>query len=133
MTDLRTYAMGCISKLGGVGSDDAFHSLIEAEDAVVAFLIEAFCAEPEPHRRALLVNIIWEHRLPETVEFLAEALQDAVPAVWKSALDGLVTLGGTSSIGVLRSARDSCQRGGEKEAAKLRWIDEALEQTAQKE
>jgi hypothetical protein len=43
--------------------------------------------------------------IPETLAFLAEALGDSSPDVWKNALDGIVTLGGAEAAVVLSAAK----------------------------
>jgi len=106
--------------------EDAFFPLIEAEDAVVPILIEACRAEHDPDVRAALVEIIWQHRIPETIEFLSQALTDDVPEVWENALDGLVALGGKAAIEALKSARDRISVHGRATADKVEWIDEAV-------
>jgi HEAT repeat protein len=112
-----------IGRLRGPDGEDAYHSLIEADDAVVPLLIEAFGVQKDMNVRAELVEIVWQHRLPETVGFLARALDDPAPEVWKSALDGLVALGGPSAVQALERARERAQPGD-----KADWIEEALEQ-----
>jgi len=128
MTDQKETAAYYIDRIRAAGASDAFHSLIEAEDAVVPLLIEAFRAERDAGVRADLVEIIWQHRMPETVTFLSEALTDDVPEVWKSALDGLVTLGGADALGVLESARDRVASRGREGAVQTDWIEEAVQQ-----
>jgi len=128
MPETREMVFHYIQRLAGPDGEDAYHSLVEANDAIVPFLIEAFRAERSPAIRAELVEIVWQHRLPETVGFLAEALDDPAPEVWKSALDGLVTLAGQAAISILVSAKQRTQ-GGEK----ADWIDEALEQIREQE
>lgn len=129
MADLNRFAAHYIERLRA--GEDAFFPLIEAEDAVVPVLIEAFRSEQDAGVRADLVEIIGQHRLPETVEFLAEALADSVPSVWKEALDGLVALGGTAAIEALESARDRILSHGQKGTVQIDWIDEAIQQIRQ--
>jgi HEAT repeat protein len=127
MTDWHEYARYCIGRLGGPEGEGACHSLIEADPAVVPVLISAFRSEQDAGIRAALVEIIWQHRLPETAGFLVEALADPVPEVWKSALDGLVTLG-PSAVPILQSALDRIQRTTVMERTRAEWIEEALDQ-----
>jgi HEAT repeat protein len=127
MSEPSEMASYYIQRLTGPDGEDAYHSLVEADDAVVPLLIEASRVERNSAIRAELVEIIWQHRLPETVRFLAEALDDPAPEVWKSALDGLVALGGPSAIRVLESAK---QKAFPRDRAD--WIDEALQQLREK-
>src|SRR2546425_1035340 len=101
MNDLDSYSAYYLDRLKGSDWEDAYHSLIEADDAIVPILIKAYRTEAEPTVRATLVEIIWQHRVPETVEFLSEALADNHPEVWKS--NSTVTLGGPAAILILES------------------------------
>ncbi len=56
--------------------DQAYHSLLEMDDGDVPYLMEAYHAEINPHVQAVLVEIIGQYHLPETLDFLAETLQD---------------------------------------------------------
>jgi hypothetical protein len=57
--------------------------------------------------RAELVEIVWQHRVSQAMvmDFLAEALNDKQPEIWKNALDSLVVLGGDSAMQILESYR----------------------------
>ena len=131
MQDLKAYANHYLEKLKGSSSDweDAYHRLIEADHAILPILNAAFREESEPALRATLVEIIWQHRLPGTVDFLAEALEDSNPEVWKNSLDGLVRLGNREAIQVLESAK--CQVKN-RQSDRIRWIDEAIQQIMKK-
>jgi len=119
---MPTQVAACVARLGGPGGENAYHRLIEADDAIIPLLVDAFRREQDPAIRAQLVEVIWQHRLLQTVDFLAEALDDADPGVWKSALDGLVALGGPRARGVLKAARQHA------DPERVVWIDEAIEQ-----
>ncbi|HEV8717505.1 MAG TPA: HEAT repeat domain-containing protein, partial [Candidatus Binatia bacterium] len=86
MNDLDSYSTYYLERLKGSDWEDAYDSLIEADDAVVPILIKAYRTEAEPTVRATLVKIISQHRVPETISFLSEALDDNHPEVWKNAL-----------------------------------------------
>lgn len=63
------------------------------------------------------------------VEFLAGAILDPVPEVWKQALDGLVAIGGTRSIHALHQAKVRHPSLATIQGTiTVDWIDEALEQ-----
>ena len=128
MTDLKEYAAYYVEQLGGPNGENAYHSLIEADDAIVPFLIEAFRTEQDPAVRSSLVDIVWHHQHLETVEFLSEALNDSAVEVWKSALDGLVALDSQSALQVLESTRLRIQFDPQLESIQVEWIDEAIEQ-----
>ena len=84
----------------------------------------AYYGEDDAIVRSLLVEATWQHRNPSVIGFLADALRDPMPVVWKQALDGLVTLASPESMRVLRSAADQ-----ECDAERCAWIEEAIEQS----
>jgi HEAT repeat protein len=110
--------------------DDAFFSLIEADHAIVPRLIDACQSESDPYIRATLIEIIWQHRLPLSLDFLAQALNDDHSEVWKAALDGFVGIGGEASRAILIRYRDHLQPMRKDANIHLHWIDEALQQLA---
>jgi hypothetical protein len=108
--------------------DAAFFSLIEADAAIVPRLIEAYHTEADPHTRAILIEVIWQHRLPSSLDFLAQALHDDRPEVWKAALDGIVGIGGDAGLVLLVQYKDQLQANPEPSDVRLRWIEEAIQQ-----
>jgi len=129
MIEIRKWVREQVRELDGVRGDDAFHALSEAEDTVIPLLVEAYQGEEDPKRRAILVQVIREHRLPHSADFLEEALEDPSPEVWKQALDGLVTLGGPEVKQTLQRAMARAQGRGKAGQEEAEWIGEALEQT----
>jgi len=108
--------------------DGAFFGLLEMDHEVVPQLIAAFRSERDNRVREFLVEVIWQHRQPSAIPFLGEALHDAVAAVWKQALDGLVTLASPAALDVLRAGRTR-QFPTERETDEFRRrLDEAIEQ-----
>ena len=81
-----------------------------------------FRTEPDSSIRSTLLNIAWQTNSSDAFPLMAEALNDTEPRVWKEALDGLVTLGGTTALDVIR------QGSGRTNAEKAEWLDEAIEQ-----
>ncbi len=79
-------------------------------------------SEQDENVRAYLVEVIWQHRRPELVPFLARVLNDPSKKVWKVALDGLVVLGTDDALVALKAARAGAS------AKKLEYIDEAIDQ-----
>lgn len=104
--------------------EEAFHGLRELDAAALRAMQSAYRDEDDPIVRALIVEAIWQHRRPEATSFLAEALDDPAPRVWRQALDCLVALASLESIRALRSARDR-----ETEPERRAWIEEAVGQT----
>jgi hypothetical protein len=128
MDDLNSYTAYYLEKLKGDGWDAAYHSLIDADHAIIPILIAAYRTEAEPTVRATLVEIIWQHRVPETRLFLYEALHDNHPEVWKNALDGFVALGDASAIQILESAKREIQGTSGARTVRIDWIEEAIQQ-----
>src|SRR5262249_859023 len=129
MEDLNAFVIYNIQRLkeAEYEYDHAYHSLIEADHAVIPLLIEAFRTEPHSATRATLVEIIWQHRVPETIDFLSEALDDNHPQVWKSALDGFVAIGSPAAIQVLESVKQRVPIGSQAKSDRVDWIDEAIQ------
>jgi hypothetical protein len=86
----------------------------------------AYSRENDIVVRAMIVEAIWQHRQQSVISFLADALRDPAPMVWKQALDGLVALASPEVMTVLRSAANR-----EIEAERRAWIEEAIEQTTE--
>ena len=74
------------------GEENAYHTLLEADDDVVPSLMQHCATDPDGEHRARIIEVIWQHRLSTSISFLASALNDEHPEVWKQALDGLVYL-----------------------------------------
>lgn len=83
---------------------NAYHGLIEMDGAALPELVAAYRATSDPRLRVLLLKVLWEGRQPSVIPLLEEALGDAEPTVWKTALDGLVTLASPASIAAMRLA-----------------------------
>jgi len=105
--------------------DAAYHSLIELPNDLLPDLEEAYRGEADPGIRALIVEAVWQHRLSTSVDFLAVALADPHPEVWKQAVDGLVTLASPESRKVLDLAKS---RVAGHDAPFRDWIEEAIDQ-----
>ena len=109
--------------------DDAFHGLLELDKSCLPDVAKAFRSITDSSIRALLLEVIWQHREPTYISLLAEALFDDAQEVWQESMDGLVTLACSESLEALQQARersfdDECsQRNFHK------WLDEAISQT----
>ena len=128
MEDLKAFVLCNLQRLRESDYDDAYHSLIEADQAVIPLLIDAYRVEPHSATRATLVEIIWQHRAAETIHFLSEALDDNHPEVWKSALDGFVALDSPAAVQVLESVKERARARSQAKSDQIAWIDEAIEQ-----
>lgn len=103
--------------------DSALFGLVDLGPGGVPSLQTAFRQEPYPELRGMIVHAVWQQRLPSSVAFLSEALEDPVPEVWKQALDGLVTVSTPEARTVLQQAA-----ARQVDAKRRAWIVEAWEQ-----
>jgi len=108
--------------------DEPFFDLLEAGCDVTSVLLEAFDSETDANIREFIVNVVWHRRDSSVIPFLARALQDPAPAVWKQAMDGLVTFASAEAVGALRSARDRSLATNVDQVEFREWIDEAIQQ-----
>jgi hypothetical protein len=122
MRDLDERVSFCLGELEGPNREDAWHWLQECGPAALPHLYAAFRRSTDTAMRSVLVELAWQTRSSQALPFLAEALADHQPVVWKEALDGLVALGGEPARRILREAKVVA------EAEKANWIDEALQQ-----
>lgn len=106
------------------GDENAYHTLIEADDDIVPTLIDEFRDATNGERRGKILEIIWQHRIPDTIAFLTSTLDDEHRDVWKEALDGLVTIGGNES----RNALNDCLGRIAPDDERAIWIAEAIDQ-----
>jgi hypothetical protein len=106
-------------------SDNAFHSFIEADPAIVPLLIAEFRRESDAKFASELLRVIAEFRSPDTIPFFAERLFDAH---WRAALDFFVAQASPEAVAALEYARtrqfDSQEEGDEFRA----WLEEAITQ-----
>src|SRR4051794_31395183 len=117
-----------LARLRDGHAEDAFFGLIEAGPDAVPLLIAAVAKPENGEVRADLVRCVWEHRRSEAMGFLAGALHDPEPAVWKTALDGIVAFGSGEAVRTLEAARARLSADQARSGITAEWIDEALEQ-----
>jgi HEAT repeat protein len=108
--------------------EEAFFGLLEMGHDVLPELMAAFRAERDAQVRAFIVEVVWQHRQQSVIPFLGEALRDPEPAVWRQALDGLVTLASPAALEVLRSARTRQFPNSRDTDEFRRWLEEAIAQ-----
>ena len=84
-------------------NEDAFFALIHLDESQIPDLIHAYHDETNGEIQALLVEVISHYKQPTTLNFLASALQANNPQIWKIALDGIVSIGGKTSIQILEA------------------------------
>ena len=126
MSELEDMVTHYIAALSGPSAENAYHGLLEAGPAAVPFLATAFSTERRPEMRATILQIIWQSRNPSALPVLASGLADPAPAVWRAALDGLVTLRGPKAVETLRAARNRAVVG--EGPVPIDWLEEALQQ-----
>jgi hypothetical protein len=125
-TNLEEYATYYLDRLDE--DEDAWFALVEAPQAIMPFLISAFCSESDAAKRSTILNVIWQHRVPSTIPLFGEALQDSSPLVWKEALDGLVALGGPQCIATVDAAYGRTFDQAAEQIYYREFLDEAREQ-----
>lgn len=76
-------------------SENAFHGLTDLGAELIPGLIEAYEATDSADTKAFLLHVVSYFRSPDSGLFLRHALRRLEPEIWKSALDGLVSIGGT--------------------------------------
>jgi hypothetical protein len=117
-----------IEQLRGANSEDAFFALLHLDDKYLPTLINAYHQKSDIATKAHLVEIIWQHRKPDTLPFLVEALHHQHEAIWKNALDGIVTIGGTDSLNLLETEKNRLIANPLATQDRLEWLDEAIGQ-----
>jgi hypothetical protein len=130
MFDAREWADHYVAMLhssDATEQENAYFSLIEANESIIPILAEYFRAEPDAEIRATLVQVAGEYHVPDSLRLLAEALEDPVDEVWKCSLDGLVAIGSSGALEVLREARTRAA-SGQRDVGFLRWVDDAIDQ-----
>jgi HEAT repeat protein len=91
---------------------------------VISKLEAAYAQSGDPSIRAALVRITWEFRDPRSLPLLTRALRDADDDVQKTALDGLVTVGGAGA----REVIDAALLAEDAHSERAEWLREALGQ-----
>lgn len=131
MNVLREMVEDLVAQLDGPNGGNAYHTLIDHPDAA-PLLVEAYRREPDVRRRVGILEVIGYFALPAQAEFLAEALSNAAPQIWKEALNGLVRLGGQlcgrMAQTALERVRAEFAGASPLDGERLEWIDEAIEQ-----
>jgi HEAT repeat protein len=113
-----------VEQLHSHGGAGALCNLTSLGTVAIPLVTAAYDRETQPARRATLVHALWEFRDRAALPALAAALRDPDDRVWKEALDGIVTLGGTLALEVLQEARVAVETFPDAELRR-QWIDEA--------
>jgi hypothetical protein len=121
MTEIEYY----LDKARRGEADVAFHGLLELSGDPVPELREAFQVESDPVVREIIIRAVAPLAGPAVIQFLGAALDDPHPEVWKSALDGLVSIASPTSRQTLERAKDGTTNGDPERVA---WLVEAIDQ-----
>lgn len=122
---LPQFVQHYLAELRQGDSDNAFHSLIESDPAIVPLLIAEFAREPDATFRDELLRVIAEFRSADTIPFFAERLFDAH---WKAALDFFVAQASPQAVAAVERARTR-QFDSPRETDEFRaWLEEAITQ-----
>src|SRR5688572_15840733 len=100
----REYATYYLEAIRRGEVEDAYHNLLEADAAVIPVLVQMMDSEQDATARAILLEVVWQRWQADAIPVLVKALHDQDPEVWKTALDGLVAIGGTAALDVLQTA-----------------------------
>jgi len=111
-----------VTRLSGPDASSAWHGLVELGPTALDEIRIAFAATLDRHLRRKLLTVIVELRQPESAAFFRSLLRDYDTEIWRSALDGLVTLGTDEAARILENARATADE------ERSRWFDEALAQ-----
>jgi hypothetical protein len=88
------------------GDDEtAMTMLLEAEEELVPWLVQAYRGETDAEARAFLVTVAWERREEYSAAFIVESFNDPAEEVWQAALDGTVALASEEMLDLLKSLR----------------------------
>ena len=108
----------------------AFHRLIELGPTALPYLQARFEQSSDAALRAELVEIAYQQRTAEALPLLAKALKDPSARVWKTALDGLVSLASDEAVQLLEEALRLPLARSDAEEYRA-WVQEALDQARQ--
>jgi hypothetical protein len=115
-----------LNELCGENSDDAFHSLLEAPDKAVPFIIEGYTKLTDSEAKATVIKILAERKGRFIMLFFERALQDQDELVWKAALNALVRIGAGEPLSILLRTKSRLRKPGDDKF--MRWLDEAIQE-----
>lgn len=118
-----------LQQLHSSDSEAAYFSLLTdtvTED--LPALIAAYEAERNAKVKAALVEIVWQKRMPDCLDFLKLALQRPESAVWQAALDGIAAIGGEAALSLLKTEKSRLFATLAADTSfRIGWIDEAID------
>ena len=104
--------------------DDAFHSLIEADSAVIPDLINAYEDTNDLDAKVFVIEVISEFRLDSSLCFLRHALRRDEARIWKAALNGMAMAESLEAVDAMDHVLSSIQDSDKRE-----WVEEAVVDT----
>lgn len=107
--------------------DEWWHSLVDIGARALPYVINEYSRTAALDKRVALVALVSEYRSPDGFAFLLRTLSENDADLWKGALDGLVTLGGSQVKDSLADALAGAS------IEKREWISEAIEQISRDE
>ncbi len=118
-----------IQQLHSSDSEDAYSALLANTSAeAVPALIAAYDAERNAKVKAALVEIIWQKRALDSLDFLRQALQRPESPIWRAALDGIVALGGAPALALLEAEKSRLYATLAADTSfRVGWIDETID------
>jgi HEAT repeat protein len=118
--DLEAYLSQLVERMRSE-RDAPWHSLVDLGSRALPYLCETYSSHSK-RKRQLILSVINQSQSRDALPILAKALADPAEQIWKTALDGLVTLGGLEALEFLTKAREGADN------QKLAWLEEARHQ-----
>jgi HEAT repeat protein len=122
MTEFKEIIDHYVRQLSTPQSENAWFSLVDEGPAALPYLVEAFKSNADAAVRIRLIQIICQYQSQDAIPFLTVQLNNHVPEIWKTALDGFVMLRSKEALAALETAIPTAT------ADKREWIEEAIQQ-----
>lgn len=110
------------NQLLGDHAGDAWHSLVELGPAALPHVIRDFEAQSSSSAKVALIRVVSEYRTKDALPFFANLLRVADGEIWKTALDGIISIGGEAAVNCLHEVSKTLN------SEKRPWVDEAVTQ-----
>ena len=120
--DLKDQVQDYATQLAGSNSENAWHSLVELGPAAALEVAAAFEGAKDIQVKTELLEVLCHYRTKDLVPLFVRLLHDGHDDIWKTALDGLVTIGSNGVVRMLRDAERTLP------PTRHAWIREAIEQ-----
>ena len=77
---------------------------------------------PSSSSKVALIRVVSEYRTKDALPFFANLLRVADGEIWKTALDGIISIGGEAAVNCLHEVSKTLN------SEKRPWVDEAVSQ-----